>query len=633
MASGSVWGLDLGKSSLKAVRMRRGKEELEVQTLAYYEYAPADDGTIPPGEPSRALEQLIAEHPQIKKERVLVALPGHASFNRFVKLPSVDPRKIGDMVRFEAQQQIPFPIAEVNWDYALVQRDYEPGDDREVGLFAIKKDVIYGFLADLQLAGLEPDVITVEPLAIYNYVRWDMELPDQATVIVDIGWDHTDLVIVDGERYWIRNLALNGQDLTKAIATRLKVDFVEAEKQKRDASSAKEAKKLYQATEVVLKDFVGQIQQSIGFYKKLNKDRTVQIAHVLLLGSGSKLANIRPFFQKELGYPVEVVKKISHMALDVDVDVDLLKEHLPSYAVAFGLGIQGAGEGANSINLLPEEIQQQKALERKKPLVAAAVALLYVLVIVAWLTGNSSVQKLDAVLVAAQKNLNDPRDGLLKNEKARDAEKDVSALENQLKKLTALTANRNLPVVLLNKLAGVLPKSNADLVSLDEAQKKVLLTEGTKPAKIGPLKDAVDSAQSALNDQKTWILDVKVKAEANGARATLLCARKFLKNAKGELDEDATLKAIQTGLLVDIMRVLPSARFSDEAAKTLTALEKDAVLQAGGPPSGPIFPTRGPEERYLSVKIVVEYPGNVSQAPDKVEKEVAHQPGDSGEPK
>src|SRR5438132_164137 len=86
MASGSVWGIDIGKSSLKAVRMRRGKDELEVQALFYETYEAADDGTIPPSESSRALEALIAKHPEIKKERVFVALPGHTSFSRFIKL-------------------------------------------------------------------------------------------------------------------------------------------------------------------------------------------------------------------------------------------------------------------------------------------------------------------------------------------------------------------------------------------------------------------------------------------------------------------------------------------------------------------------------------------------------------------
>src|SRR4051812_22340420 len=98
MASGSVWGVDIGKSSLKAVRMRRGKDELEVQALSYVEYQASEDGTIPPSEASRALEALITKYPMIRKERVFVALPGHMSFTRFIKLPAFDPRKLPEMV-------------------------------------------------------------------------------------------------------------------------------------------------------------------------------------------------------------------------------------------------------------------------------------------------------------------------------------------------------------------------------------------------------------------------------------------------------------------------------------------------------------------------------------------------------
>jgi type IV pilus assembly protein PilM len=610
MAGGSVWGVDIGKSTLKAVRMRRGKEELEIQTLVYYEYDFGDDGTIGAGESSRALERLVAEHPAIKKERVLVALPGHASFSRFIKLPAFDEKKLDEMVRFEAQQQIPFPIAEVNWDYALVDRDYGPDDDREVGLFAIKKDLVYGFLGDLQLSGLDADTITIAPLAIYNFVRYDMELPEKATVVLDIGWDHTDLVIIDGDRYWVRNLALNGHDLSKAIAARMKVSFGEAEKLKRDAANAKESRKLYTATELVLKDFVAEIHRSIGFYKAQNKDRQVQIGQILLLGSGSKLPNIRPFFQKELGYPVETLKRLSRLTLDVDVnpdEVELLKEHLATFAVAFGLGIQGCGEAPNNINLLPVEIQRQKALERKKPLTAAAVALLYVLVVVAYLLGSAELKRVDEVLGEADRNLK----SLAKSKKERDAAMgEVPAAEERVKRLAAITANRTRILELLNKLAGALPRQNGALAELTAEQRKVLETQGTKIPAVEKVRADLSAAQGILNDGKTWILDVDVKATEKGARAVLLVARKYKRNAQGSLDETATLDAIKTGVLDQVRNAFPSAEIAREAPKMLIALEKEAVAPQGGSSPGGTFGTGvgAGDQRYLSVKIVIEYP-------------------------
>lgn len=580
MASGSVWGIDIGKSSLKAVRMRRGKDELEVQALFFEEYKPAEDGTIPPSESSRALEALLAKYTYMRKERVFVALPGHTSFSRFIKLPAFDPRKLGEMVRFEAQQQIPHAISDVNWDFSLVEREYEADEDREVGIFAIKKEVVYAFMADLQLSGLEPHAITTAPLAIYNFVRWDMELPeDQATVVLDIGWDHTDLVIVDGARYWVRNLALNGHELTKAIATKLKVSFLDAEEQKRQAAQNKDARKLYQATELVLKDFVAEIQRSIAFYKSTNKDRQITVGQVLLLGNGSKLPNVRPFFQKELGFPVETVKRLQRLTLDVDIEgdeVELLKEHLPTFAVAFGLGIQGAGDALNNVNLVPEEIRQKQVLEAKKPLVAAAVAVIWLTVLASWFMAGRSLEKLQVVLKDANRNLAWLKENQTKIEAAREP---IEGLQSQMRSLAALTSKRNLPLEVLNKLAGILPKNDAEIIGATIPQQKDL-SQGKQTAKVEAVKRALAEAQDKTNDGKTWILEIAMKpTDSGGVRCSLLCARKYVRNAQGFEDEAATKTALETGLLAEVKRVFPKAGF-DGAPRKIFNLDKDANVPA-----------------------------------------------------
>ena len=101
MASGSVWGIDIGKSSLKAVRLREEKAELEIQALCRFEYEMAEDGTIAPSEAMEALEDLIRQHPEIKKESAFVALPGNTSFCRFIALPAFDPRRLDEIVGFD----------------------------------------------------------------------------------------------------------------------------------------------------------------------------------------------------------------------------------------------------------------------------------------------------------------------------------------------------------------------------------------------------------------------------------------------------------------------------------------------------------------------------------------------------
>jgi len=627
MASGSVWGIDIGKSSLKAVRMRRGKEELEVQALFYEEYKPGEDGAMPPSESTRALEALVAKHPETKKEPVYVALAGHAAFSRFIKLPAFDAKKVAEMVRYEAQQQIPFPIADVNWDYSLIEREYESDEDRDVGLFAIRKEIVFAFIADLTLTGLEPYGIATGPLAIYNFVRWDMELPeDHATVVLDIGWDHTDLVIIDGERYWIRNLTLNGFELTKAIATKLKVGFSEAEELKRSAAESKDARKIYQATEVILKDFVAEIQRSIAFYKAQNKDRQIQIGQVLLLGSGSKVPNIRPYFQKELGFPVETVRRLNGLALDVDIDgdeVELLKEHLPTFAVAFGLGIQGCGEAVADVNLLPEEMQQKQALEKKKPLVAVAVAICWLAAILSYMNADKQLDKISGVLKEANRNL----DWLKRNDADRESGKGpIEGLESEVKRLAQVTTGRNLPLELLNKISQALPKGNAEIVEPTPGQLKDL-ANGKALAKVQAVEKALRDAQSQVNNGKTWIVELTLKqleapapaaakpaegekpapvaAPAPTYRATLLVARKYVVGSTGGDDEAATKLAIETGILADLKRVFGQKATFEGAPRKIWNLDKDQQPPQGGFAAGGVaIPS------FCALTIVIDYDGS-----------------------
>ncbi len=389
MASGVVWGIDIGKASLKAVKARKTKDCIEILGLDYIDYGPMGDASESSDKVREAVRTFL-ERNQIRNESVAVALPGYTAFSRFIKLPPVEAKKIDEMVRYEAQQQIPFPIDEVNWDYQKIDRDYEPGEEVELGIFAIKKELIAGFLSELRMHGIEPDLVTIAPLAVYNFVTYNQNVHD-AAVIVDIGAEHTDLVIVDGPRFWIRNLRIAGNDITKALQEKFKIPFAEAEKLKRTASKSKEAKKIFGVMEPVLKDFVGEVQRSIGFYKSQAKD--LKIKKMILLGDGARLVNLKQFFQKELRYEVDRVSRLQEsLVLDPEVDLNILKVHIPAFGVAFGLALQGCTESRNTINLLPQDLRIQSQLRQKK-LTAVAAAVLSVIGLALFYFGNTKLQE------------------------------------------------------------------------------------------------------------------------------------------------------------------------------------------------------------------------------------------------
>jgi len=134
----SVWGIDVGQCGLKAIKLREVEGELRVESLEIIEHEKilsqpdADRDQLVRG----ALEQFLSRH-NLSNCTVAVAVPGQSSFTRFVKLPPVEGSRVPEIVRFEAEQQIPFSINDVHWRWQTFQDPDSP--DVEVGIFAMKR--------------------------------------------------------------------------------------------------------------------------------------------------------------------------------------------------------------------------------------------------------------------------------------------------------------------------------------------------------------------------------------------------------------------------------------------------------------------------------------------------------------
>src|SRR5213076_3487021 len=101
-----------------------------------------------------------------KGSLVGIGVSGQSSFARFIKLPPVESKKIPEIVRFEAIQQIPFPLDDVEWSYQLFQSPDSP--DVEVGIFAMRKELINQHIKYFTDFDLNVQVVQMNPLAVYN---------------------------------------------------------------------------------------------------------------------------------------------------------------------------------------------------------------------------------------------------------------------------------------------------------------------------------------------------------------------------------------------------------------------------------------------------------------------------------
>src|SRR5690606_19213758 len=98
--------------------------------------------------------------------QVNVCAPGFHVFSKFVKLPPVDTSKVTQIIQYEAQQNVPFPLEEVVWDYQILGAT--PTGELEVLLVAIKSEIVEGLFRTTEAAGLKLGLVDVSPATLAN---------------------------------------------------------------------------------------------------------------------------------------------------------------------------------------------------------------------------------------------------------------------------------------------------------------------------------------------------------------------------------------------------------------------------------------------------------------------------------
>src|SRR3954453_5598969 len=172
-----VWGIDIGQCALKALRVELVDGQVTATAFDYIEHPKIL--TQPDADPDQltreALEKFLSRN-QLKGDIVAIAVPGQSGLARFVKLPPVQEKKINDIVRFEAKQQIPFPLEEVVWDFQKLGSGTVTGDfvETEIGLFAMKRDMVNRYLDHFNSVHTDVHLVQMAPLALCNYVAHDL---------------------------------------------------------------------------------------------------------------------------------------------------------------------------------------------------------------------------------------------------------------------------------------------------------------------------------------------------------------------------------------------------------------------------------------------------------------------------
>lgn len=372
-SSNVCWGIEVGAGAIKALKLERSGESVRVTDwLVVPHKKPLSTPDVDQADALRVgLGTFIAERPT-KGATVAVSVPGHMGFTRFAKLPPVDPKKVPDIVKFEAVQQIPFPIEQVEWDYQTFASPDSP--DVEVGIFAITRERVMERLALLADVRLPPQVVALSPVAVYNALAYDLSFTEKTlgTVILDVGTVSTDLIVADAGRVWIRTFPIGGHHFTDRLVSAFKLTYPKAEKLKREVEQSQHKRQVFQAMRPVFEDLATDVQRSMAYYQQLHPES--KLTRLVGLGATFGLPGLKKFLSQRLQIDVVRLEQFHRISVEGASSAEF-QSHAHEFCTAYGCALQALGLAPIDANLVPVSVVRTAMWKRKIPWFATAAAL------------------------------------------------------------------------------------------------------------------------------------------------------------------------------------------------------------------------------------------------------------------
>jgi type IV pilus assembly protein PilM len=433
LGSDRILALDIGASTIKVGEFQAAKgQRLRLTNFNY-----ADLGIDPEHEENRkalivsTVRNVVRER-NIKAKNVVFSVSGQSVFTRFVKLPPVDESKVAQIIQYEAQQNVPFPIDEVIWDYQLLGSNSQ--GELEVVLLAIKSDIIEELTEGVESCGLRTDVVDVAPMALYNSVRYNCGEMEGCTLVVDLGARTTNLLFLEQNRVFSRSIPIAGNAITQSIASEFNVPFLEAEHMKKahgfvalgGAYEEPENETQARVSKIirnVMTRLHAEIARSINFYK--GQQGGSLPARALLSGGTSIIPYTDRFFKEKLQTDIEYFNPFRTVEIDSQVSREELARCAHFFGEVVGLGLRKHTECPIEVNLLSKSARRREQMQQQRPYLAGA-AVCALLIPLCWL---GYTQKTVALKSAQLRELTDKVNGL------NDLSQRLSREQNQLSEL------------------------------------------------------------------------------------------------------------------------------------------------------------------------------------------------------
>jgi type IV pilus assembly protein PilM len=432
-----------------------------------------------------AVREMMSEL-HIKHGSVNCALPAQSVFARFVKLPTLEQEKLDRVIAFEAQQNVPFPIDDVVWDYQVVGGGLD--EQTQVILVAIKHDLLDEVNGGVEQTGLQTQVVDVAQMALYNAFRYSYPNVNECSLLVDIGARTTNVLFIEPRRMFSRSLPIGGSTITAAIAREFSESFEAAEtRKKRDGfvslggayaePSDHDIARVSKLARSTMTRLHAELMRSISHYRA--QQHGSRPDRIFLCGGTAGMPYMREFFHEKFQLPIEFFNPLRNVAVSEAASTSGVAHSAHLLGELVGLALRSVTVCPMELNLLPASVVRRQELERRRPFFIAAAACV-VLAMLGWsmyYTRAAQVAR-DTAQVIQQKNTS-----------MRGAETQLDKLKKQITSLDGVATplitainDRDFWPQILEDLNARLPEADIWITELGATSGGKLLGAGDKRA-------------------------------------------------------------------------------------------------------------------------------------------------------
>ncbi len=306
-----IIGLDIGSYSIKAVRLESSFRGFELE--AFYEKPlPRESGPPPEEVISSTLRELVSEG-EMDGYTFITSIPGNQVSTRILSLPFTNEKKIDQVVGFEVEGDLPFALEDLVVDYHILQKKE---NESRILVAAVKKELFKSYLGILAAAGIDPRIVDIDSLALFNlYQMVSEDDKEKCLSLIDLGAAMTSICIFSGGQvFFIRTIPLAGDAITEAIQKGFGFSYTQAEELKLRSGELKQREKgkVSRTIKRTLEPLLQEIWQTFYHSGEMSIKR---VEKAFICGGTSRLPNLPEYLAKRLGIEVtklNILKEIPH---------------------------------------------------------------------------------------------------------------------------------------------------------------------------------------------------------------------------------------------------------------------------------------------------------------------------------